>query len=59
MSVTQVMEQYQSILEEEVQDIAYETGAVKRKGKLDAKTFVQLTIFGFWQDPDIRLSGLA
>ncbi len=59
MSVTQVMEQYQSILEEEVQDIAYETGAVKRKGKLDAKTLVQLTIFGFWQDPDIRLSGLA
>jgi len=59
VSVTQVMEQYQSILEEEVQDIAYETGAVKRKGKLDAKTFVQLTIFGFWQDPDIRLSGLA
>jgi len=34
MSVTQVMEQYQSILEEEVRDIAYETGAVKREGKL-------------------------
>ena len=59
MSVTQVMEQYQSILEEEVQEIAYETGAVKRKGKLDAATLVQTTIFGFWQDPDIRLSGLA
>ena len=59
MSVTQVMEQYQSILEEEVQDIAYETGAVKRKGKLDAATLAQMTIFGFWQDPEIRLSGLA
>ena len=59
MSLTQVMEQYQSILEEEVNDIAYKTGAVKRKGKLDAVTLVQLTIFGFWQDPDIRLSGLA
>src|SRR5436305_7281782 len=59
MSVTQVMEQYQSILEEEVRGIAYETGAVKREGKLDAVTLVQLTIFGFWQDPDIRLSGLA
>ena len=47
MSLTQVMEQYQSILEEEVHDIAYETGAVKRKGKLDAVTLVQLTIFGF------------
>lgn len=59
MSLTQVMEQYQSILEEEVHDIAHETGAVKRKGKLDVVTLVQLTIFGFWQDPDIRLSGLA
>src|SRR5947208_12455904 len=59
MSLTQVMEQYQLILEEEVHDIAYETGAVKREGKLDAATFVQMTIFGFWQDPDIRLSGLA
>jgi DDE family transposase len=59
MSVTQIMEQYQSILEEEVRDIAYETGAVKRKGKLDVLTFVQMMIFGFWQDPDIRLSGLS
>src|SRR5690348_1161808 len=30
MSVTQVMEQYQSILEGEIHAIAYETGAVKR-----------------------------
>jgi hypothetical protein len=59
MSVTQVMEQYQTILEDEIQDIAYETGAVKRKGKLDVVTFVQMMIFGFWQDPDLRLSGLA
>jgi hypothetical protein len=59
MSVTHVMEQYQSILEEEVQEIAYKTGAVKRKGKLDAATLAQMTIFGFWQDPEIRFSGLA
>lgn len=59
MSVTQVMEQYQSILEEEVQEIAWKTGAVKRKGKLDAATFVQMMIFGFWQDPELRLSGLS
>jgi len=59
VSVTQVMEQYQSILEEEVREIAYETGAVKREGKLDVATLVQMTIFGFWQDPEIRLSGLA
>ena len=59
MSVTQVIEQYQSILEEEVHDIGYETGAIKRQGKLDAATLTQMTIFGFWQDPEIRLSGLA
>jgi hypothetical protein len=59
MSVTQVMEQYQSILEEEIQDIAYVTGAVKRKGKIGVETLAQMMIFGFWQDPDVRLSGLA
>jgi hypothetical protein len=59
MSVTQVMEQYQSILEEEVKEIGYKTGAVKRQRKIDAATLVQMMIFGFWQDPDIRLSGLA
>ncbi len=59
MSVTQAMEQYQSILEEEVHAIAYKTGTVKRQGKFDAGTFVQMMIFGFWQDPDVRLSGLA
>src|SRR5258708_36943579 len=58
MSVTQAMEQYQSILEEEVHTIGWETSAVKSKGKLDAATLVQMTIFGFWQDPNIRLSGL-
>jgi hypothetical protein len=59
MSVTQVMKQYQSILEGEIHAIAYETGAVKRKRKLDVVTLVQMMIFGFWQDPEIRLSGLA
>jgi Transposase DDE domain len=59
MSVTQVVEQYQSILEKEVHAIAWETGAVQRQGKLDAATFVQMIIFGFWQDPEMRLSGLA
>ena len=59
MSVTQAMEQYQVILEEEVHDIAYLTGVIQRQGKLDAATLVQVIIFGFWQDPDIRLSGLA
>jgi hypothetical protein len=59
VSVTQVMRQYQSILEEEVRDIAYETGVVQREGKLDAATLAQMMIFGFWQDPEIRLSGLS
>jgi hypothetical protein len=59
MSVAQAMEQYQKILEEEVHDIAWETGAFQRKGKLDAASFVQMIIFGFWQEPEMRFSGLA
>ena len=59
MSVTQAMEQYQSILEKEVHAIAWETGAIQRVRKLDAATLVQTVLFGFWQDPEMRLSGLA
>jgi Transposase DDE domain len=58
MSVPQGMEQYHHLLEEEVRDIAWETGAVKREGKLDAATLVQTFIFGYWQNPDMQLSGL-
>ncbi|GCF10948.1 IS4 family transposase [Dictyobacter arantiisoli] len=61
MSVTQTMEEFQSILENEVPTLARETGAVKRKRKegLDSVTLVMTVIFGFWQIPDLRLSGLA
>jgi hypothetical protein len=59
MSIAQVMEQYQSILEEEVHAIAYETGTIKRQRQIDAATLAQTMIFGFWQDPEVRLSGLA
>jgi len=58
MSLPQGLEQYYHLLEEEVHDIAWETGAVKRKGKLDAATLVQTLIFGYWQQPEIQLSGL-
>lgn len=59
MSVTQAMKQYQGILEEEVHDIGWETGAFQRKGKLDAASFVQMIIFGFWQEPEMHLSSFA
>src|SRR5947209_17408129 len=61
VSVTQIMEQYQAIFEQEVPRLARETGAVKRvrKNGLDAVTLVEMVIFGFWQDPDLRVSGLA
>jgi len=59
MSVAQVMEQYQTILEQDVHVIAWETGAIQRVRKIDAATLVQMMIFGFWQDPELRLSGLA
>jgi hypothetical protein len=47
MSVTPVMEHYQSMLEKEVHAIAWETGAIQRIRKLDAATFAQMLIFGF------------
>ena len=59
MNITQVMEQYQIILNEEVRDMAWKTETIKRQGKLDAATLVQTMIFGFWQDPDLQVSGLA
>ena len=61
MSVTQVIERYQTILEEEVLQLARETGAVKRvrKDGIDAATLVQSLIFGFWQEPDARLRSLS
>lgn len=59
MSGTQVMEHDLSIVEKEVHVIAWETGAVQRRGKLDAATFVQTIMFGLWQDPEMRFSGLA
>jgi hypothetical protein len=59
--VTQVMEQFQKVLQEEVPVRALETGAVKRvrRNGLDVVTLVSSVIFGFWQDPQWRLSGLA
>src|SRR6267142_7260672 len=59
MNITQVMEQYQSVLEEEVHDLAWETKAVQRKSKIDAATLAQMVIFGFWQNPEMPFSGLA
>ena len=59
MNLAQVVKQYQRILEEEVHAIAREAGVIRRKRKIDAATFAQVIIFGFWQDPEMRLSGLA
>src|SRR5947209_5115010 len=61
VNITQIMERYQAILEQEVPRLARETGAVKRERKngFDAVTLVEIVLFGFWQEPDLRLSGLA
>ena len=61
MSVTQLMEKFQAIVENEVPGLAKETGAVKRKRKkgLDSVTLVSSVIFGLWQRPDLRVSGLT
>jgi hypothetical protein len=59
MDIIQKVEEYQKILEREVPTIAYEEGFLQRQGQLDVVAFVEAQIFGFWQEPDLRLSGLA
>jgi hypothetical protein len=59
MNITQIIEQYQRVLTEEVQDMAWKTETIKRRRKVDAATLVQTLIFGYWQEPDIRISGLT
>jgi hypothetical protein len=54
-----MMEQYQRVLTEEVEDMAWKTETIKRRRKFDAATLVQTLIFGFWQNPEERVSGLV
>lgn len=58
-SVTYVGQQLQSILEERADELARETGCIKRERKFSGADVVQTFVFGFQQHPDASLEQLA
>jgi hypothetical protein len=58
-SVTQVSQQLQSILEERANELARETGCIKRERKFSGADVVQTLVFGWQQHPDASLEQLA
>src|SRR2546422_3813793 len=58
-SVTQVSQQLQFILEERADELARETGCIKRERKFSGADVVQTLVFGWQQPPDASLEQLA
>jgi hypothetical protein len=58
-SVTQVSQQLQFILEERANELARETGCIKRERKFSGADLVQTLVFGWQQHPDASLEQLA
>ena len=58
-SVTQVSKQLQYILEERADEVARETGCIKRERKFSGADVVQTLVFGWQQHPDASLEQLA
>ena len=58
-SVTQVSQQLQFILEERADELARETGCIKRERKFSGADLVQTLVFGWQQHPDASLEQLA
>jgi Transposase DDE domain len=58
-SVAQVAEILTQVLESEARQLARQTGWQQRERELSGADFVQSLIFGWWQEPEISLDGLA
>jgi Transposase DDE domain len=58
-SVAYVEQQLQSILEERANELARETGCIKRERKFSGADVVQTLVFGWQQHPDASLEQLA
>jgi len=57
--VVQVADAMHRVLEEEANDLARQTGFVKRQRKLSGATFAQATVFGWLADPEATGSDLS
>src|SRR5712692_6453096 len=58
-SVAQFVETLERILEEEAEQLARETGFLRREREISGADFVQTLILGWLQEPEITLEGLT
>ncbi len=58
-SIAEISTILSDLLQEKANQLARETGFLKRKRALSGADFAQSLIFGWWQDPDISLVGLC
>lgn len=59
ISVPQIEEAWQEVLEDDANRLARETGFIKRERNLSGADFVQTVVFGWLEKPDARLSRLT
>ena len=59
MSVTQMAETLQSLLEERANQLARETGFIQRQRAITGAGFAQTLILGHLERPDERVDGLV
>src|SRR5216684_4062823 len=59
VSVSQISEQLEQILEIESRELAKATGFIKRERALTGADFAQSLIFGWLQEPHLTLCGLS
>ena len=58
-SLPQLVDTLQTILEEEANELARDSGFVVRERELSGADFAQTLIFGWLQEPDVSLDGLT
>ena len=57
--ISQVADTMQTVLTETADQLAQETGLIKRQRKLSGASFVQTLVFGWLSNPDATLDELA
>lgn len=58
-TIPQLAETLQTVLEEEANDLARQTGFIRRERQISGADFAQTLIFGWLQEPDVSLDGLT
>ncbi len=58
-SITVISQALEEMLTTKAEQLAQETGFVKRNRKISGADFVQTLLFGWWQEPNISLRGFT